>query len=261
MLFATTTLLITFSLLASALGSSDCRLRHKRCQKIEECSLESCCDYLQMPGYPTSRQYRLKTGTYSTAAAFCDMETDGGGWTVVMRRSTLDFDRYYREYEDGFGDLDDEFWYGLRMLRDITSRTPYEMRLDMFANINDTESTSHALYGTFQVEGDSYTLVLGNFTGSDPNLRDNLMHFNNEPFVARQEKVEQGERDRCIDDFKGGWWYTGTSCLSGEGQTPGTILTARHSLVEWYDIDLQPIGRTFQKYEMKIRPLNCKSTT
>lgn len=216
-----------------------------------------------MQGFPTapaSRQYILKTGTYSTAAAFCDMKTDGGGWTVVMRRSTLDFDRYYHDYEDGFGNLDGEFWYGLRLLRYFTSRIPYEMRLDMFANINDTESTSHATYGTFQVEGDNYTLMLGNFTGSDPSLSDNLMHFNNEPFVARQEKQELGERDhRCIDNFKGGWWYTGTSCLSGEGQTPGTILTAHHSLVEWYDINSLPLGKTFEKYEMKIRPLNCRA--
>lgn len=47
----------------------------------------------------------------------CDMETDGGGWTVIQRRGgrfrgRVDFNRTWNDYADGFGELDGEFWFG-----------------------------------------------------------------------------------------------------------------------------------------------------
>ena len=47
----------------------------------------------------------------------CDMETDKGGWIVIQRRvpnGRVNFYRGWKDYEEGFGDLDSEFWYGLR---------------------------------------------------------------------------------------------------------------------------------------------------
>ena len=53
----------------------------------------------------------------TTLTARCDMTTDGGGWMVIQRRlpnGTVNFTRCWNDYENGFGDLDGEFWYGLK---------------------------------------------------------------------------------------------------------------------------------------------------
>jgi len=46
----------------------------------------------------------------------CDAITAGGGWLVVLRRQdgSADFDRDWVDYENDFGCLTGEFWYGLR---------------------------------------------------------------------------------------------------------------------------------------------------
>ena len=50
---------------------------------------------------------------FATTHAYCDMEAADGGWTAVQRNkpgSEVSFDRKWVDYEEGFGDLQTEFW-------------------------------------------------------------------------------------------------------------------------------------------------------
>jgi len=91
------------------------------------------------------------------------METDGGGWIVIQRRvpnGTVNFYRGWKDYEEGFGSLDGEFWYGLRNIHCLTSREDVELRIDMkYENGRNLTWT----YQLFQVAGpeDKYRLQIG----------------------------------------------------------------------------------------------------
>ncbi|XP_078731276.1 fibroleukin-like [Lampetra fluviatilis] len=54
--------------------------------------------------------------------AFCDMGTDGGGWTVFQRRQSgaVDFNRTWGEYKRGFGVPSGEHWLGNDRLHELT---------------------------------------------------------------------------------------------------------------------------------------------
>lgn len=265
---ATTSLLLLLSaLLLPALGAPlNCKdwkeSYQNHCKEEEPSPLKSCCDLRSSSssssGAFSSGRYTLKTGGFSTSNAWCDMETDNGGWLVVLRResSRVEFgNRLFTEYEDGFGELDGSFWYGLKAIETLTSRETYQMRVDMYKAANDTEPDIWASYNTFEVQGTDYTLKLGNFTGSIPSLMDNLMQFNNRPFAARRTHVDT--TNDCVNSFKGGWWYAEHFCVSDQGDTPGIVLTESYQSLGWYDISQETQEYTHQKYEMKIRPTNC----
>ena len=98
---------------------------------------------------------------------FCDMETDGGGWTVFQRRidGSVDFLLGWDDYKRGFGNLSSEFWLGNDNINRLTSSDPQELRVDM----EDFESKKvFAQYSKFYVasEGLGYKLALSGYHGT-----------------------------------------------------------------------------------------------
>ena len=118
----------------------------------------SCCE-LKNNGFKFSNM-PLKSRVYNitnfcgdcqlTAEGYCDGDTDGGGWLVVQRRQdgSVDFNRGWTDYEEGFGSLNGEFWYGLHPLHCLTNQGQWQLRID-FTFTNGTKS--YLSYNKFSV--------------------------------------------------------------------------------------------------------------
>lgn len=90
-------------------------------------------------------------GPLSPLRLYCDMESDGGGWTVFQRRldGSVNFLRPWDAYRTGFGSADGEFWLGLENILLLTLRTQNELRVDM----EDWEGNrAHAHYASLSLE-------------------------------------------------------------------------------------------------------------
>ncbi|PIK53515.1 putative angiopoietin-4-like [Apostichopus japonicus] len=64
---------------------------------------------------------------------YCNNDVGGGGWTVIQRRDSgsVNFNRSWSEYEDGFGFLSTEFWLGNEKLSYLTNQAEYELHVDI----------------------------------------------------------------------------------------------------------------------------------
>lgn len=61
------------------------------------------------------------------------METVGGGWTVIQNRQdgSLDFNRTWQEYREGFGSPQGEHWLGNAALNALTSTGQHQLRIEL----------------------------------------------------------------------------------------------------------------------------------
>ena len=120
--------------------------------------------------------------SFTTNEAYCDMETDGGGWLVIQRRinGSVDFYRNWTNYVSGFGDLEGEFWYGLENIHCLTTREDMELRIEVG---NETTPSIVWTYQLFRVGGAETNYVLtigeGQGTGSPENM---VVFSNGRPF-------------------------------------------------------------------------------
>ncbi|WAR08952.1 HMCN1-like protein, partial [Mya arenaria] len=91
---------------------------------------------------------------------FCDLETEGGGWTNRFNGS-VNFYRPFADYEAGFGTIHGEFWLGLKLLNELTTGVEIkEIRVDIEAA---NGRRAYDVYRPFSVAaGPDYTVHLSN---------------------------------------------------------------------------------------------------
>jgi len=199
--------------------------------------IKNCCDLMSFSA--KSGIYKIQKGTFvGLGDTYCDMVTDGGGWIVIQRNknnSLMNFNKKWTDYEEGFGDLNNEFWYGLELIHCLTQRGHWEMRVDYQKN---DETWSYLHYNNFSVgsASEEYPLTFGGFTGVGTD------HFAAHPLNGVKFSTPDNDNDKwagnCAARYKSGWWYK--TCYS-------------------ININEQPpdVGGSVLFSEMKIRPKDC----
>lgn len=183
---------------------------------------------------------------------YCDMETDGGGWTVFQRRMNgkTDFFRTWSEYSAGFGNLSEEFWLGNELLHNLTSVGPVSLRVDMRSG-NDT---AYAHYANFSVDSEEkhYTLTVSGYTGT---AGDSMRYHNGRPFSTR-DKDPDPLGFHCAKAYMGGWWYKNCYKVNLNGLYG---INSKNQGVVW--IDWKGKDSSIPFTEMKFRPSRFSPAT
>ncbi|XP_078617524.1 microfibril-associated glycoprotein 4-like [Branchiostoma floridae x Branchiostoma japonicum] len=191
---------------------------HQQATTIQQCTTNlqqledkvtgpQSCNELLNNGYNTSGVYTLYPAGEVTSPihVYCDMDTDGGGWTVFQRRKdgSVDFYLDWQNYKTGFGDLGGEFWLGNDNLHHLTAQGGYELRVDL----EDFEGNSaYAKYSNFSVEdeGHLYRLTVGGYSGT---AGDGMAGHSSMFFSTKDKDNDIHESNDCAQTYKGAWWY------------------------------------------------------
>ena len=207
-----------------------------KCSK-QKVTIKNCCD-LKLFSAP-SGVYKINKA-FDTASVYCDMTTNGGGWIVIQRNkkdSLVNFNKNWTDYEEGFGNLTTEFWYGLEEMHCLTQRGQWEMRVDYQKN---DKTWSYLHYNQFSVgnASEEYPLTVGGYSGS---IASNYaLYYNKMKFSTPDDDNDAHSGTNCAAVRKSGYWYKSCHYISLNEQPPyvhphGSIIFA----------------------EMKIRPKDC----
>jgi len=181
----------------------------------------SCCEIRGNEAFKFSTHIISKSGVYNIsnfcgecgywADGYCDATSGGGGWLVIQRRIqkySVNFHRKWDEYENGFGDLSKEFWYGLHPIHCLTNSGTWELRID-FTFTNGTKS--YLQYKQFSVgSADSqYQLNISGFEGITPSDPFVTHPISGQPF-STVDRLNHGScaRRAHSSNSPGGWWYS-----------------------------------------------------
>ncbi|XP_062569182.1 fibroleukin-like [Saccostrea cucullata] len=179
---------------------------------------------------------RRKSGVYSiypldllhqvkSVQVYCDMDTAGGGWTVIQNRvdGKVNFSRSWQGYKVGFGDVSTSYWIGNDVIHELTK----DNSSLLYVSITGKDGTTHYIqYDTFSIAGedDDYRLyIAGNAFGTlDDRIRyrsggDNI----NGMKFSTYDKDNDLSSNHCTDTMGiGGWWFNKCNDAYLNGQYP-----------------------------------------
>ncbi|XP_028833086.1 angiopoietin-related protein 4 [Denticeps clupeoides] len=173
------------------------------------------CHELFLRGETSSGVYTVQPKDSQPFDVFCEM-TNEGGWTVIQRRQdgSVDFDQLWQAYQNGFGNLNGEFWLGLERIHALSRAGDRVLKIQISDWTDKAESVSYP----FRLSGEesNYTLrildapagTLGRALATDPSGL---------PFSTRDKDNDQKSDINCAQHLSGGWWFSscGRSNLNG----------------------------------------------
>ncbi|XP_061671793.1 angiopoietin-1 isoform X1 [Syngnathoides biaculeatus] len=192
----------------------------------EEKKFRDCADLYQA-GFHKNGVYNIQINLQENKKVYCNMETAGGGWTIIQRREdgSVDFQRTWKEYKMGFGSPSAEHWLGNENVYQLTSQRQYILRVEL------TDWDGHqafSLYDRFQIgsEKQNYRLFLKSHSGTAGRQSSLVIH-------GADFSTKDMDNDNCLCKcalmFTGGWWFDacGPSNLNGmyfvQGQHVGKV--------------------------------------
>ncbi|XP_029506333.2 tenascin-like isoform X3 [Oncorhynchus nerka] len=210
------------------------------------------CSQALLNGDTISGTYNIYLGGDESQPiqVYCDMTTDGGGWMVLLRRQNgnLEFFRNWKNYTGGFGDMNDEFWFGLANLHKMTASGQYELRVDL----RDNGKSVYAQYDKFTITEprSRYKIYLGRYSGT---AGDSMTYHHGRPFSTYDNDNDIAVTN-CALSYKGAFWYKNCHRVNLMGKYGDNSHSKGINWFHWKGHE-----HSIQFVEMKIRPVNFRN--
>ncbi|CAI5773331.1 Angiopoietin like 5 [Podarcis lilfordi] len=198
----------------------------------------------------------------------CEMDFRGGGWTVIQKRTEglVEFQRTWSDYLNGFGDLEGEFWLGLRNIFHIANQKTASFMLYVGLEAED-DTYAYASYDSFWLEDEacSFKIHLGRYSGNAGDAFRGYRKQDNQntlPFSTYDMDNDgcnpacslQEQPVKSCSNFseKTGWWFSqcGLANLNGVHRVTRRMLATGIRWETW-TVNDKPVK--IRSVSMKIR--------
>ena len=140
------------------------------------------------------------------------MTTDGGGWIVIQKRidGSVDFNRNWKSYKEGFGDANGEYWIGNEFIHQFTNNGSTEMIAEAkafnderiavkFKNFRVSDEKSN-----YRLDYDACVEMTSHDGCSDWMSRSKGMMFST---IDEDNDIKPNTMTHCASLYSSGWWF------------------------------------------------------
>ncbi|XP_062597163.1 ryncolin-1-like [Saccostrea cucullata] len=170
---------------------------------------KDCSEILKKKPHRRNRDgvYTIYPSSGTKRKVYCDMTTDGGGWTVIQRRmdGTTDFQsKKWKNFAEGFGHPKHEYWFGNDAVHALTTGGKMKLRIDLQ---RFTGEKGFVYYSSFVVgsKSDKYKLTIGGYKGSF-GMKDSFSYHNGMKFSTKDNDNDKWGSN-CAASYGNGWWF------------------------------------------------------
>ena len=166
----------------------------------------------------------------SPTNVYCDMTTDGGGWIVIQRRidGSVNFNRGWSDYKNGFGDVNGEYWLGNEFVHQYTKMYQTEMKIEAVAFDGVNASTKLQNF-TLSDEASKYIFEYD----SCSRLCDDFVGIKGMKFTTSDQDNDLINGGNCASTYFGGWWFKGCFLMYFNGKYSNVEQVVKSSRIHW----------------------------
>ncbi|KAF7706001.1 angiopoietin-related protein 3-like [Silurus meridionalis] len=171
------------------------------------------CGEVFRNGERTSGLHPVQPNGSEPFLVYCEFTQDAA-FTVIQRRlgGSVDFDRSWKSYEDGFGDFRSEFWLGLRKIFSISRQAGCLLRIQT----EDWKQDKQSMEFQYTLDGSdsNYTIHVKAGDVSLDEAVSTALRFSTKDH-------SDGKRPRgpqCTQDYSGGWWFSACGDINLNGK-------------------------------------------
>ncbi|KAF7272757.1 hypothetical protein GWI33_014487, partial [Rhynchophorus ferrugineus] len=163
--------------------------------------------------------YLISPGDGEPILAHCDR-----GWTTIQKRydGSINFNRNWNEYSNGFGSATGEHWLGNRNMHHLTKDNCTMLQI----NLKDIYGEYwQATYDHFHVADfrDGFRLTVSHYHGN----ASDAMNYQNRMEFSTVDNDRDISNTHCASNYEGGWWFSHCQQAS---------LNGRYNLgLTWFD--------------------------